>query len=95
MASDFESSGSFGGGAGYREGPVARGLERQTAKIPSDVWLWAAVGSIGASLFCKMTGNRHTANFIGQWAPTFLLLGVYNKLVKLHGSDSYERARAA
>lgn len=95
MASNIESSSSFGGGSEYREGPVAKGLERQTAKIPSDVWLWAAFGSIGASLICKMRGSRHTANFLGQWAPTFLLLGVYNKMVKQHGSDAYERPRAA
>jgi hypothetical protein len=25
---------------------------------------------------------------VGQWAPTFLILGVYNKLVKQLGSDS-------
>ena len=25
--------------------------------------------------------------FVGQWAPTFLILGLYNKLVKLLGSD--------
>jgi hypothetical protein len=25
--------------------------------------------------------------FVGHWVPTLLLLGVYNKLVKLHGSD--------
>ena len=25
--------------------------------------------------------------FVGQWAPTFLILGLYNKLVKVAGSD--------
>ena len=25
--------------------------------------------------------------FVGQWAPTLLILGLYNKLVKQHGSD--------
>jgi hypothetical protein len=24
---------------------------------------------------------------VGQWAPTLLVLGIYNKLVKQHGSD--------
>lgn len=27
------------------------------------------------------------AMFVGQWAPTLLLLGVYNKIVKVAGSD--------
>src|SRR4051812_32787799 len=34
----------------HREGTVARTIEQQTAKIPSDVFLWAAIGSIGVSL---------------------------------------------
>ena len=72
---------------GMGEGPVARALEEQTAKLPSDFWLWAAGGSIALSLFLQSTENRQRALFVGQWAPTFLLLGIYNKLVKLHGSD--------
>lgn len=71
----------------HREGPVARAIEQQTAKLPSDTFLWAAFASIGLSLALKLTGNTHKALFVGQWAPTFLLLGIYNKLVKLHGSD--------
>ncbi len=71
----------------HREGSVARSIEQQTAKLPSDTWLWAALGSIGISLFFQVTGDERKANFVGHWAPTFLLLGLYNKLVKLHGSD--------
>ena len=71
----------------HREGAVARSIEQQTAKLPSDTWLWAAFGSIGVSLFFQITGDEKKANFVGHWAPTFLLLGLYNKLVKLHGSD--------
>lgn len=71
-----------------REGPVARTIEQQTAKLPSDTFLWAALGSIGVSLAMMITGNEKKANFIGQWAPTLLILGLYNKMVKLHGSDA-------
>ena len=71
----------------HREGPVARAIETQTAKLPSDTFLWAALASIGLSLSLKFSGRKHDALFVGQWAPTFLLLGIYNKLVKLHGSD--------
>jgi hypothetical protein len=28
------------------------------------------------------------ALFIGQWAAPFLILGLYNKMVKQHGSDA-------
>jgi hypothetical protein len=73
---------------GQREGWVARSIEQQTAKLPSDAFLWAALGSIGASLILTIAGDQKRANFVGQWAPTFLILGLYNKLVKLHGSDN-------
>jgi hypothetical protein len=33
-------------------------------------------------------GEEKKATFIGHWAPAFLILGLYNKMVKLHGSDS-------
>jgi len=71
-----------------REGPVARTIEQQTAKLPSDTFLWAAIGSICGSLVMMAMGEEKKANFIGQWAPTLLILGLYNKMVKLHGSDS-------
>lgn len=69
------------------EGSIARSLEERTAQIPSDAFLWAAGGSIIISLILKSRGDTRDAVFVGQWAPTFLLLGIYNKLVKLSGSD--------
>ena len=75
----------------HREGPIARAIEEQTAKLPSDSFLWSAFASIGLSLVLKFTGRKHDALFVGHWAPTFLLLGIYNKLVKLHGSDNTEQ----
>ena len=45
------------------------------------------MGSIAASLTLQMLGRRQESNFVGQWAPTLLILGLYNKLVKLHGSE--------
>jgi hypothetical protein len=71
-----------------REGPVARTIEQQTAKLPSDTFLWAAIGSIVGSMVMMAMGEEKKANFVGQWAPTLLILGLYNKMVKLHGSDS-------
>ena len=72
----------------HTEGPVARAIEQQTAKLPSDTFLWMAGGSIAASLTLKLMGRDTDALFVGQWAPTFLILGLYNKLVKLAGSDN-------
>ena len=76
----------------HREGSVARAIEEQTAKLPSDTFLWLACGSIAASLALKFMGREKDANFVGQWAPTLLILGLYNKIVKVAGSD---RAHAA
>ena len=79
----------------HTEGPVAKTIEEQTAKLPSDLFLWAAVGSIVTSASLHIMGNRNTSVFVGQWAPTFLILGLYNKLVKQLGSDYTDsRARA-
>ena len=71
----------------FTEGRVARGIEERTAKLPSDLFLWAAFASIGTSLVLKMTGRTESALFVGQWAPTLLILGTYNKMVKQHGSE--------
>jgi len=69
------------------EGPIAEAIESQTAKIPSDVFLGAALAAMATSATLKCFGKSHTALFVGQWAAPFLLLGLYNKLVKLEGHD--------
>ncbi|TSJ36330.1 hypothetical protein FO440_22760 [Mucilaginibacter corticis] len=75
------------------EGKVATAIEEQTAKIPSDLFLWAALGSMAVSLTLKFfKSKQHTALFVGQWAAPFLLLGVYNKIVKLEGHDKNDKA---
>ena len=71
----------------HSEGFLARAIEEQTAKLPSDTFLWAAGASIAASLTLKMMDKNDAALFVGQWAPTFLILGLYNKIVKVAGSD--------
>jgi|SRR5690606_17715138 hypothetical protein len=70
-----------------KEGKVARAIESQTAKIPSDAFLWAAVGAMAASLTLKLMKNDHMALFVGQWPAPFMLLGIYNKMVKQQGHD--------
>ena len=71
----------------HQEGNVASAIEQQIAKIPSDVFLWAALGSIAISLAYKIAGKNDKALFVGQWPPAFLILGLYNKLVKLEDHD--------
>jgi len=71
----------------HSEGAVTKAIEEQTSKLPSDVFLWAALGAMATSATLKVFGKSHTALFVGQWAPSFLLLGIYNKLVKTTGHD--------
>ena len=77
--------------AEHSEGTIAQTIEQQTAKLPSDVFLWAALGSIGASFTFQILGRPQISNFVGQWAPTFLILGLYNKIVKVAGSDMVDQ----
>ncbi len=74
----------------HSEGTVARAIEEQTAKLPSDTFLWAAAGSIVGSLILQLMGKREQANFVGQWASTLLILGLYNKIVKIAGHDQFD-----
>lgn len=97
QTSSSTSSLSGSGGAHSRnaaqhtEGTIARRIEEETAKLPSDTFLWAAVGSIAASATLQALGQKNGSLFVGQWAPVFLMLGVYNKLVKQFGSDRLSR----
>ena len=71
----------------HSEGNVARAIEQQTAKLPSDTFLWGAFGAMGVSFILQIGGARTVSNFVGLWVPTILLFGLYNKIVKVAGSD--------
>ncbi len=71
----------------HMEGRSARMMEEQTAKLPSDTFLWAAGAAIIGSLALQVMGRKEESNFVGQWAPTLLIIGLYNKMVKLLGHD--------
>lgn len=76
---------------GYREDNFTGAIESRTAKVPSTGYLGAAIGSMAASAILKAVGKNDWALFVGQWAPAFLIMGVYNKMVKQHGSDAYSK----
>lgn len=78
----------------HSEGKVATMIEEQTAKLPSDLFLWTAIGAIAVSAVMQVVGGtkknknlEHRSLFFGQWVAPFLILGLYNKLVKLEGHD--------
>jgi hypothetical protein len=71
----------------HSEGKVAKAIEEQTAKLPSDIFLWVGVGFMAVSLALQLMGKKKESNFIGHWPTNILILGLYNKLVKLEGHD--------
>ena len=68
--------------AEHAESPMTRLIEQQTAKLPSDVFLFTALVAMGASLVLHVTGRKEASRFIGMWPPAILTLGLYNKVVK-------------
>jgi hypothetical protein len=46
---------------------------------------------MGFSLFCQLVGRGKWGNFIAQWVPTWLIIGLYNKVVKQEGHDQFDR----
>ncbi len=73
----------------YDEGPITKALETQTF-VPTDTFIWAALASIVASLTLQILGRQRESLFVGQWAPTFMLIGVYHKLTKGLGAERSE-----
>jgi len=71
-----------------QEDQITAAIEKFTSQIPSSVYLAAALASMAVSVSFKVKKDTHNALFIGQWAAPFLILGLYNKLVKQHGSDA-------
>ena len=86
----YESS-NYAGQQSKTEDSFTKAVEDYTAEIPSSAYLGVALGAMALSLVCQATGQGKWGNFIAQWVPTWLIIGVYNKLVKLEGHDQHDR----
>lgn len=71
--------------AEHAEAGFTRLIEEQAAKIPSHVFLFLSFGAMAASLFLELSRRHEASQFVGMWAAPFLIMGVYNKLVKIVG----------
>lgn len=71
----------------HTEGKVAKAIESETAKLPSDIFLWTGLGMLASSFFLFGMNYRHSALMVGQLASPILIMGVYDKLVKQAGHD--------
>ncbi len=70
---------------GEKEDIVTSTIEGATAKIPSSTFLGLALGALGVGFACHMAGRKQLGNFVASWAPSLLVMGLYNKVVKQHG----------
>lgn len=76
------------------EGEVSEKIQEQTARIPAAGFFGLAVGSMLVSAgLAFIAQRRDLANFVGLWAPSLLLMGVYNKLVKMERGGGTEYMR--
>ncbi len=67
-----------------QEDKVTRAIENQTAKIPSVGYLGLAFGAMALSAVTTIFFNKKPlGNFIGLWVPSILIMGLYNKVVKI------------
>jgi hypothetical protein len=69
----------------HAENTFTRLIEQQTARIPSHVFLAAALASMTVSFGLELAGQRRISRFVGMWPGPLLVMGVYNKLVKIFG----------
>ena len=70
----------------HEESEITRVIEQQAARIPSHYFLVGALGAMAASIAFEVAGNERMSRFVGMWAPTLLITGVYNKMVKTMGT---------
>lgn len=71
----------------HDEGQLTEAIEHYTSMAPSGMYLSIALACIGASAFLHLSGRKQDAQFVGQWVSPFLIMGLYNKVVKVQGSD--------
>jgi len=68
-------------------------IEEMTKRVPSVGFLGLAFGAMAASATLMLLGHKKWANFVGQWVPSILILGTYNKLVKTFSAPYSEAQR--
>ena len=44
-----------------------------------------SLGAMASSLFFEVRNNQRASRFVGMWVAPLLVMGVYNKLVKVLG----------
>ncbi len=77
---------------------VVQSIGETTSKIPPIGFMGLAVGSMVLSAALEVFSKRKEyGNFVGLWAPSFLMMGIYAKLSRLVPSEearSHEKRAA-
>lgn len=60
----------------HQEGPVARKIEDETAKLPSDVFLWTSTAAMGVSLALQVIGKKK--RIIVYWTMGSAIFAFWN-----------------
>jgi hypothetical protein len=60
----------------------AQGFVAIWEKIPTNMYFFAAAGSIMLSALLMLSGKQRAAIFVGQWPPTMIALALMNKLLR-------------
>ena len=76
----------------HQEGKVAKAIETQTSKLPSDIFLWTGLSLMATSFVLQCVKQKHISLMIGQWAAPILIMGLYNKTVKQQGHDVLDKS---
>ncbi len=64
------------------EDRATEAVEKRTSRMPSLAFLGLAFASMAASAALVITGRKQLGNFVGQWAPSILIMGLYNTIAK-------------
>lgn len=65
--------------------PATHFIEEKTGKMPWVSWVGMSAVSLVASVGLLATSKKEAAAVVGLFAPCFLLMGLYNKVVELEG----------
>jgi hypothetical protein len=67
---------------------MTRVTKRETPDVSSLVYLALAGGAVALSLGLALSKKKKGwANFVGQWVPTILLFGMYDKVIKSQAAE--------
>ncbi len=73
------------------EGTITVAVENRTSQIPSIAYLIGGMSALALSTGLMLGGCKRASILVGQLASPLLIMGLYNKLVKTQGHDSYDR----